>query len=323
MDLLANELGKWDGSDYIQEEALLACSHLTDEVKLALFNKSKSHQTRVDICEQSTLSVELQGLLIESLWEAKLAQSYVQFTKLIANPALDPTYHKKIASHNSDDIINALLSLENLSHEAQMVVLRDENHFLKLAKNPNISEHVQLSLLLQAIPEADAVSVLDALKPGSTSVFFYNIIYSHPFQESHFEDVYVELSQNPNLSADAVRVLVAFERKDENSSIMLNLASNPSLPKHWQLEFANSNNNWLKTRLASNPNLQDAARARLQEQGIESTDSSSDTSGATLGAGVFESMARAAVSGSVGNIFGGATKFQGGLFPSWFNGDKS
>ncbi|MSU93960.1 AAA family ATPase [Pseudomonas mandelii] len=323
MDLLASELDKWDGSDYIQEEALLACSHLTDEVKLALFCKTKNHQTRIGICQQVTLSVELQGQLIETLWDTRLSQTCVQFILLIANPVLDPTYHKKIASHKTDQIIDALLCLENLSNEAQMVILADSCHFLKLAKNPNINQHVQLSLLLQALPESDAESVLDALKPGSTSVFFYNIIYSHPFQDSHFEEVYLELSQNPNLSADAVRVLVAFERNDENSSIMLNLASNPGLPKHWQLEFANSNNHWLKSRLAANPKLQDAARARLQEQGIESADSSSDTSGTTKDAEKSESTVGAATSTLTGSIFSGAIKFQGGFLPSWFNGDKS
>lgn len=325
MDLLASELGKWDGSDYIQEEALIACSHLTDEVKLTLFNKSRSHQTRMDICQQSTLSVELQGLLIESLWDAKLSQSCVQLAKLVANPVLDPTYHKKIASHKMDEVVSALLRLDNLSHEAQMVILTEGHYFLELAKNSNISAHIQLSLLLQELTESDAESVLEALKPSSTSVFFYNIIYSHPFQDSHFKEVYLELSENPNISEDVVRVLVAFERNDENSSIMLNLASNPGLSKQWQLEFANSNNHWLKCSLAANPNLQDLARTRLQEQGIEPTNSSSDTSEATLGAGLYGSVVQA-VSASVETILGNATKTKGdggGYFPSWFNGDKS
>ncbi|WP_063854481.1 AAA family ATPase [Pseudomonas sp. RIT-PI-q] len=329
MDLLASELGKWDGSDYIQEDALLACSHLTDEVKLALFCNTKNHQTRIGICQQATLSVELQGQLIEALWDTRLSQTCVQFILLITNPALDPGYHKKIANHKTDQIIDALIGLENLSNEAQMVILADSDHFLKLAKNPNISRHVQLSLLLQALPDSDAEAVLDALKPGSSSVFFYNTLSCHPFQESHFEEAYLELSKNPSLDPDVVRVLVAYEQSDENSPIMLNLAGNPVLPKQWQLEFANSDNHWLKTSLAANPNLSDVANARLSEQGIQSfvrEDYASKASpvashknqGATKPSATKQTTSGVVATSFSGSIFNPGTNPINGFIPSWF-----
>lgn len=268
MDLLASELGKWEGGDSIPEEKLLACSHLTDEVTLALFNNSKKHATRLDICQRTSLSVELQGQLVESLWEVVLNNHADQFLAFIKNPTLDPSLHRKIATHDKHQIVNALLKLENLSDDAQRVILVDENHVFKLAENPNISAHTQLSLLLQSLSEEQASFVLEQLKQGLDEISLPDDFDSYMLRNSNLEEAYGQLAYNPSLSTDSIKVLMAFERAIPNSHISSNLAYNPMLPPSLQLEFANSDDHSLKSSLANNPNLSDAARACLIEQGF-------------------------------------------------------
>lgn len=334
MDLLASELGKWDGSDYIQEENLLACSHLSDEVLLALFNNSKKHATRLEICKQTTLSVELQAQLVESLWEVVLNNHAEQFLAFINNPVLDPSLHRKIATHDKHQIVNALIRLENLSEEAQMMLLGDENHVFKLAENPNISAHVQLSLLLQALSEAQVKVVLSQLKQGDEEITIPEDIGTHTFRNSSFEDAYSKLASSPCLSADAIKVLVAIERYIHHSHISLNLASNPLLPSYLQLKFANSDDLTLQTCLANNPNLSDEARTVLIEQGYTPVvcDDSADKARAEVKpkprssvstASPGKTVGTALASALAGNLLGGEIKLQGGFFPSWFKGDKS
>ncbi len=334
MDLLASELSKWDGSDYIQEEKLLACSHLTDEVVLALFNNSKKHATRLEICQQTTLSVELQGQLVESLWEVVLHNHAEQFVAFINNPVLDPSLHRKIASHDKHMVVNALLKLENLSEEAQMVLLGDESHVFKLAENPNISAHAQLSLLLQGLSEVNAKFVLDALQQGVDEISLSDDYDPYEFSGGDFEEVFCELASNRNLSTDAIKVLESFGRQMGYSRINFSLASNPVLPHRLQLKFASSDDLSLQTCLASNPNLSDEAREALIEQGytpVVRDDSAGKTRaevkpeslGTTITAPKDKTVGTVLGSTFAGNILGGEITLQGGFFPSWFKGNKS
>lgn len=292
MDLLASELGKWCGGEHIQEAELVACTHLTDDVRLALFNNSKRHDIRLEICQQAFLSPELQGSLIEALWDAVDDNQRRQFVVLITNPVLDAGHHKKIATHSSKKITDALLALGNLSDEAQIIVVGESSNFLLLAKNPGIGQHVQLSLLLQAVPQY-AAEILEALKPDFNSDFVKRFYDSLPFQERYFKDVYIELSRNPNLCPDAIKVLIAFEQVDENSEIMLNLAGNPALPLSWQIDFMTRDNRALKERLVNNPALNPQVLEALREQGIESSEPASVT-GSVFGEGFFGFVGAAA-----------------------------
>ncbi|WP_256576489.1 AAA family ATPase [Pseudomonas sp. Irchel 3E20] len=282
MDLLASELGKWNGSgEHIQEAALLACTHLTDDVRLALFIQSKQHSTRLAICQSSWLSPPLQGQLLDSLWEVKTVNTGLQMQALIANPVLDPAHHKRIANHPVEDMVDSLLVLENLSEHAQAILVGDGRHFEALAQNPCIGKHAQLSLLLSALPE-HASEVLEALKPDSTSPFFHQTYESLPFRSWRFQTVYQALSKNPNLCPEAVKVLVAFEQSDELSTIMFNLARNPALPPRWQMAFAQGDNEPLKRQLADNPNLLAEVAVQLNEQGVEAAEQVAGT-GAVMG----------------------------------------
>jgi hypothetical protein len=226
---------------------------------------------------------------------------------LITNPVLDTGHHKKIATHFNDKITDALLTLENLSEEAQIIVVGDSKNFLLLAQNRGIGQHVQLSLLLQAVPQ-HAAEILEALKPDSTSDFFSQFYDSLPFRDRYFKDVYLELSRNPNLCPEAIKVLIAFEQVDDHSEIMLNLASNPALPQRWQVQFMSRDNKELKARLVNNPALSPQVLASLFEQGFESSEPAS-VSGTVFGSGIFGMMGAAAdaVANSASKVTGTAT----------------
>ena len=273
MDLLASELGKWDGSGHIKEADLVACTHLTDEVKLALFNKTKQHETRLEICKQASLSEELQGWLIESLGDSLGYYDEIQLEALVRNPALAERFHKNLANHRYHSITDALVQVKNLSSEAQEIIVsrytKSGQELSALAANTCITKQAQLLLLKETLPEWVNESVDDALECLSVPLTFSENPNSSWFQGSDHEKVYVALSQNINICPDAVRILEAFGRIHGDCEIMLTLARNPALPREWQLQFASDESVTLKQSLAENLNLADEVIVQLQEQGFE------------------------------------------------------